>query len=76
MLPCKECGSPGIFKRQGQLSWWMVVPKRIAACSLRKNPQRRCGGSISSMCRSGICPTKEEAARQWNFGNEGDGDAR
>lgn len=64
-IACSQCGSPGLVKRYGR-STFMVVPKRLKECHLHKNPERRCGGSLSSVCRSGMTPDKTDAIRQWN----------
>lgn len=65
ILPCLKCESPGKVQRMGV--GYMVVPKRIKNCDLHKHPEPRCGGrSVAVCCRSGWCPTREEAVRQWN----------
>ncbi len=64
-LACVECGSAAIVRPMG-LMGFMVIPRRVSACELHKNPKRYCGGSVSAFCRSGICTTRAEAIDQWN----------
>ncbi len=63
MKLCITCGEHGQLKRAG--IFWMVIPKRVKNCELHKNPESYCGGSVRSMCRSGIAD-KIEAVRQWD----------
>ncbi len=64
-MACVECGSAGKLKRTGVLGF-MVVPQRISGCKLYLNPETYCGGSVRSMCRSGVCTKRDEAIGQWN----------
>jgi hypothetical protein len=45
-------------------------PKRIKNCELHKNPEtRKCGPSVMSLCRTGVCTDKTAAQIQWTAMN-------
>lgn len=64
-VSCVDCGSAAVVRPMG-LMGFMAIPQCLSKCKLHKQPKTYCGGSVSSMCRSGICDKRDDAVGQWN----------